>query len=215
MKIKIEGEVWDWTNYVVQQELERAGDYDKIEVEINSVGGSVFAGTAIYDSLKRRTQPKKGYGYGVIASIASVIAQAFDEFEMADTAFMMIHQASALSYGTAETVQSAADMLERIDDVILKVYVDAMERRGKMGDDRAKAERKVRKMMEAETWLTAEEAVALGLADKVRSDSSAPPPINASAQSARFVAQFRNVPKQLLEQSNDNAKPQDQPKPQA
>ena len=128
-----------------------------IEVAINSPGGSVFQGLAIYNTL--RTHPARIVTRvdGVAASAASFIAQAGDDRIMVESSQMMIHNAMATAYGNADDFREVADFLDRQSTNIANLYAS----RSGMPADRYV------EMMNAETWMTAEEAVAEGLADSV------------------------------------------------
>ena len=130
---------------------------DKIRVEINSPGGDVFDGIAIYNALRLHPAKVTTRVDGLAASIASVIAQAGDHRIMVDSSQMMIHNAWGLTVGNRTDHTDMADLLEQQDQVIAGVYATAS---GKPAES-------FRAMMDAETWLTAEQAVAEGLADEV------------------------------------------------
>jgi ATP-dependent protease ClpP protease subunit len=128
-----------------------------VELHLNTEGGEVFDGLAIYDALKRRG------GVTVVvdslaASIGSVIAQAGERRVMARNATMMIHDASSGVMGNAADMTSMAELLDKTSDNIASVYA---ERAGGTTED-------WRGAMRATTWYSAEEAVSAGLADEVR-----------------------------------------------
>ena len=129
----------------------------EIEVAINSPGGSVFEGLAIYNSL--RTHPARVITRvdGLAASAASFIAQAGDERIMVESSQMMIHNAMTGVFGNAADFRDVADFLDKQSVNIANLYASRSE---------MPVERYI-EMMAAETWLSAEEAVAEGLADSV------------------------------------------------
>jgi ATP-dependent protease ClpP protease subunit len=132
-------------------------DATDITVHINSPGGDVFDGIAIYTALQNHPATITVKIDGLAASAASFIAQAGDTITMARQAQMMIHDASGLCLGNAADMQAMADMLERISESIASIY-----------HDRAGGGVKTwRKAMLAETWYSAEEAVTARLADDV------------------------------------------------
>lgn len=147
----------DVTPQMFEQDMAALGDVDELKIYINSGGGSVFAGMTIYNILKRHRARKTVYVDGIAASIASLIAMAGDEIVMAENAMMMIHEASALGRGNKRELRRVADALARMDDALLNTYA---ARTGK-----SKAE--LAAMLEAETWMTAREAVENGFADRV------------------------------------------------
>lgn len=129
----------------------------EIEVQINSPGGEVFAGIAIYNALRSHPAKVTTRVDGIAASIASVIAQAGDHRVMLSSAQMMIHEAWGLAVGPARDMREMADLLDRQSDVIAGIYAS------RSGGDVAA----FREHMAAEKWLTDKEAVELGLADEV------------------------------------------------
>jgi ATP-dependent Clp endopeptidase proteolytic subunit ClpP len=132
-------------------------DADQITVRVNSPGGSVFGGIAIYNALRTHKAKVTVLVDSIAASVASVIAQAGDERVMVQHSQMMIHEAQGLALGSGTEIREYADLLDTQTDLIANIYA---ERSGK-------SERVFRSLMEAETWFTAEDAVAEGLADSV------------------------------------------------
>lgn len=151
------------TDVNFQKELKALGDVEEIEVRINSVGGDVFQGWAIYNLLKQHKAKITTYVDGLAASIASIIALAGDTVIMGEGAQMMIHSAWTYTAGNARDLESVIDRLLSIDEQLIKTYA------GKTKKDREH----MRGLVQAETWFTAEEAVDIGLADKVEGESLA------------------------------------------
>ena len=120
-----------------------------LDIYINSDGGAVFAGMAIYNMLKRHEGEKTVYIDGIAASVASVIAFAGDKVIMPANTFMMIHRASINVYGNTELLQKYADILGRIDEGIMTVYTDNMKN--------GVTEEEIRNIMNGETYMTAQE----------------------------------------------------------
>lgn len=130
-----------------------------LTVHINSPGGDVFAGVAIYNALKDYSKGKVVVKVdGLAASIASVVAMAGDEIIMSPGSMMMIHNPWSIGVGSSDELRKAADTLDQIKDSILPIYT---ERSGMSEDE-------VKDLMDAETWMTAEKAVELGFADTVQ-----------------------------------------------
>lgn len=128
-----------------------------LNVRINSPGGSVVDGFAIYNLLKAHKGDVTVFIDGLAASIASVIAMAGDKVIMPKNALMMIHNPSVFADGDAESLRKLADDLDKFRDGIVSAYT---ERTGKKAD-------KIKKMMDEETFITAEEAVEMGFADEI------------------------------------------------
>jgi ATP-dependent Clp protease protease subunit len=162
-------------------DLKAVGKAARITLRINSPGGSVFDGLAIHNSLKRLSARKTVWIDGIAASIASVIAMAGDEIVMPENAMMMIHDPAGMVVGTAPDMRAMAEALDRIKGGLVSAYRD---RTGKPEAD-------IEQLMAAETWLTANDAVAAGFADRVDK------PIRATA---RFdLSHFRNAPAALAD----------------
>lgn len=138
-------------------------DADVIHVRLNTPGGSVFDGMAIYNAL--RAHPAKVIMHidALAASIGSVIALAGDEIRMASNAFVMIHNAWTFAMGNASQLHKDATTLEKIDESIMAIYA------AKTGESREELQR----LMADETWFTAEEAADIGLVDTIVDTSTA------------------------------------------
>lgn len=133
-----------------------------INLHLNSPGGEVFDGMAIYNALKSHRATVNVSIEGIAASIATVIAMAGDHVSIAPQATMMIHEAHMLALGNAAEMTKAAANLERCSANIASVYA---ERTGV-------PEATWRDRMQAETWYSAKEAVAAGLADEVLANAT-------------------------------------------
>jgi ATP-dependent protease ClpP protease subunit len=159
---------------------------DTISLHINSPGGNVFEGNTIYNALHRHPATVTAHVDGLAGSIASIVAIAADHVVMAPNALMMIHEASVIAMGNAEDMRQTADTLDRVSGTLVAAYVD---KTGKSADE-------VRAAMRAETWFSAEEAVAWGLADEVAGenvDVAALAHFDASA-----ISKFRHAPAELI-----------------
>tara|TARA_R100000750_G_scaffold23265_1_gene15179 strand:+ start:1841 stop:2614 length:774 start_codon:yes stop_codon:yes gene_type:complete len=147
----------DVTPNMVNEALAKAGDAELVEVFINSYGGSVFAGHAIYNILKRHTALIRVYVDGIAASAASVILQAGDERIVAPNGIVMIHNPMGGSWGYAEDMRKYADTLDTIKGTIEDTYLE------KVNIERDK----LIELMDAETYMNASEAVEMGFVDSV------------------------------------------------
>lgn len=128
-----------------------------ILLRINSPGGSVFDGRAMFSALQLHPARITALIEGVAASAATSVAMAADEVQMVDGALFMIHRAWTVTMGNAEDLLATAALLEKIDSALVNDYV------GKTG---ANSEQ-VQEWMSAETWFTAQEAEAAGFVDKI------------------------------------------------
>lgn len=153
-----------------------------LDIYINSPGGSVFDGMAIYNQLDRWSGKKTVHIDGLAASIASVIAMVGDEINIADNGLFMIHSAWGLSMGNAEEMRKYAASLDKVDETILNTYIKRTKGDSKQIDN----------WMRAETWMNAQEAVDRGFSDKKSGE-------NAMKAEFPMLAKFKNTPQQLRE----------------
>ena len=164
----VEGDGYDWWKDEVirsetsantfREELAAHPDVTQINIYINSYGGSVFEGTAIYNQLKRHPAHKTVYVDGFACSIASVIAMAGDEIVMPRKALMMVHNMMMGVMGNAAELRKAADDLDKINEAGREAYLQ------KAGDKLTPEV--IAQLEDDETWLTAEECIHYGLADR-------------------------------------------------
>lgn len=140
----------------IKKQLE-AAQGKALDVHINSGGGEVFEGFAIYNMLKAY----EGYVTvtidGISASIASVIAMAGNSIKMNKASMMMIHNASGVSWGNAEEMEKVVRALHQIDEVIVGIYRDRTNL----------DEETIKEMMSKETYLTSDECLANGFCDEI------------------------------------------------
>lgn len=133
-----------------------------IIVWLNSPGGDVFAASQIYNMLKEYDGKVTVKIDGIAASAASVIAMAGSEILMSPVAMMMIHNPATVIFGEASDLKSGIDMLSEVKESIINAY----EQKTSLPRN------KISKMMDAETWFSAQKAVELGFADKVLYEDS-------------------------------------------
>lgn len=167
----------------------------KITMRINSGGGSVFEGLTIYNYLKSYKGNVKVIVDGLAASIASIIAMAGNRIEMGEGALMMIHDPLMGVQGNADEMRKAADLLDKVGGSLADIYVN------KTGLSKAE----VLKMMNEETWLTANEAVDLGFATKAKGKT-----VSIDNKSILQMVARYNPPKQITSSlTNSNNKMED------
>lgn len=160
----------------------------KIDMHINSPGGEVFDGAAIYNAVRRHPASVTSFVDGIAASIASVIALAGDRVIMAGNAIYMMHNPSGLVIGTSEDMRKTADILDKVRETMVGAYV------GKSG----KGETEIKALLDGETWMNADEALAAGFADEIGDEMD-------MAACAKFIPVmsklgFKNVPQRLTAQ---------------
>lgn len=154
-------------------------DASTINLRINSNGGNVFDGIAIYNYLKSAKQRVEVDIDGVAASIASIIAMSGDEIRMAENGWMMIHDPWIVTGGTSEELRKTADTMDGIRQSLLDTYVS------RTGGD---AEQ-ISNMMREETWLNAKDAAELGFVDQT---------VESMAVAAHVHKDwFKNIPEPL------------------
>lgn len=170
MKINIKGPIisnsdawiYEWFGIeatspsMVDKAIEKANGED-LEVEINSGGGSVFAGSEIYTALKSYKGNVTVKIVGLAASAASVIAMAGKKVLMSPTAQMMIHNVSSWAAGDYREMEHTAEILKNANDTIANAY------RLKTG----KEQKELLSLMDNETWMTAQKAKELGFIDEI------------------------------------------------
>lgn len=161
-----------------------------LNIYINSGGGSVFAGLAIYNMLKRHNGQKIVYVDGLAASIASIIALAGDKVVMPKSSMLMIHKPWSYTSGNATDFRKLADDLDEIEKCILAVYEENLKEGVEIET--------IQDLVNAETWLTGEEAekyfnVEIGEEKQV------------AACASDYFEKYTHTPKDLL-------KPQVEPK---
>lgn len=164
--VKADGYDW-WREEVIRSEtsantlrdeLASHPEVSQINIYINSQGGSVIEGTAIYNQLKRHPAHKTVYVDGFACSIASVIAMAGDEVVMPRNTMMMLHNMWMVVQGNAAELRKAADDLDKMNEAGRAAYLQ------KAGDKLTPE--MIAQMEDDETWLTAQECMEYGLADR-------------------------------------------------
>ena len=151
-------------------------DGQHIHLRINSPGGSVIEGTAIYNSLRRHQGGLTVHIDALAASMASVIAMAGAPVYIADNALLMIHNPWTVSMGDSDQLRREADLLDKLKSTLVNAY----KRKSGMEEE------EIRAMMDAETWLDAVEAVALGFADAIEEGVAAAASVTPDQLRARF-----------------------------
>jgi ATP-dependent Clp protease, protease subunit len=160
-------------------ELKALGNVEEITIRINSPGGSVFDGDAIYNALARHPAKVIAEIDGLAASAASYIAMAADEIRMAENALMMIHNGQGVTIGDKRDHAKMIELLGKIDGTIANIYA---KRSGRRPETFAK-------LMDEETWFTAQEAVENKLADTVLPSKKV-----AARFDPRALSNFKHAP---------------------
>jgi ATP-dependent Clp endopeptidase proteolytic subunit ClpP len=178
---------------------ENAEGAPEITVRINSYGGAVSEGVAIYNLLSQHAARVTCIVDGFALSAASVIAMAGDEIHMLPGTMMMIHPASGGAWGTAEDMEIVAKALRSMSDASGQIYAD---RTGKSKED-------CLALMDAETWFQPSEALAAGFCDKVVSGKRKAEAAMTARPAQQWLQSYKCAPTaftQLLQQREDRAR---------
>lgn len=188
----------DFTSADVNVALAEAGPDTPLEIRLSSFGGDAGEGLAIYSALIAHQGRKTMLLQGIAASAGSLIAMAGDEIIISRFALFMIHDAELYGIGgSAEDIRRHAQGLDTISEAYAKAYAD---RSGKPVDA-------IRQLMIAETWFSADEAIAEGFADRIAESAASPEP----AAAAYALAHYRNPPQRLAALAEARGRTQEAP----
>lgn len=183
------GEYWDGvTAKQFAQDIKALNGKD-VAIRFNSGGGGVFDGAAMYNTLAQHPGNVTVYIDGMALSIASVIAMAGKKIKMAENAWLMVHKPSVGAWGDSNELRKQADLLDRLqENTLLPAY------RNKTG----KSDEELNQMIDAETWLSAQQALELGFVDEVIEAANVSASVDLTAPEfskapAAFLAQFGAV----------------------
>lgn len=171
---------WGISAKQFRDELKALGEVSLLNIHIHSPGGEIWDGLAIHNILAAHKARKIVHIDGIAASMASAIAMVGNEIEMAENAWMMIHNPAWAVGGDPDELREAAELLDKTKSQLAGIYAKRC----------GLPEEEVIALMDAETWMTAEEAVAKGFADRTTESLE----IAASCDLRRF----RCVPTSLL-----------------
>ncbi len=185
---------WTGTGVTAQSvadAIKSAGSFDRIAVRINSPGGDCFEGVAIYNLIRAQKVPVEVFVDGIAASAASIVAMAGDIVNVGIGAMLMIHNAMTMAYGDAPAFRKIADTLEKISQTVGGIYVK------KTGKTAAQ----IAELMDAETWLDAQDAIKNGFADAILNQDE-----ESTTQARALLKSFnlrhcRHVPEQLRQRA--------------
>jgi ATP-dependent Clp protease protease subunit len=161
-------------------DLKKLDNASTIDVRINSEGGDVFAGKAMYTLLSQHKAKVVVHIDGIAASAASFIAMAGNEIEIAEAAFVMVHDAYGVTAGRAADMRAFADLLDATNASIVDIYAA----RTKNKPDQ------IAKWMDAETWMSGKDALKNGFADRMVENMKV-------AASISDPSKFKNLPAAL------------------
>jgi len=197
IEVYVYGEIGTWgitANQFVRDLAALDDGTSPIVVAFNSIGGDLFDGLAIHNALSRLGERCTGRVDALAASAASVAVCGAHRVVVAENAMLMIHNPWTYASGGAEDLRKVATALDQALEVIIAAY-------------KAKApdidEVELRRLVNAETWLTAREAVALGLADEVGDGVQ----IKACLGQGAVMQKYQHTPKALLDQLTEPLEP--------
>lgn len=183
---------WDEADVMpddVLQALRQVDGLDELNIYINSPGGSVFAGQAIYNMLNRNKAKKNVYVDGVAASMASVIAMVGDTLHIPSNAFLMIHKPLTIAIGNATDFRKIADDLDTMESGLVNIYEENLKDGVEITT--------IKDLMEKETWLTGEEAAQYFNVEVGESKAIA-------ACATDILARYDKTPQKLVAQVNNS-----------
>ena len=151
-----------------------------IHLRVDSPGGDVFAARAIEQAIREHPSQIVAHIDGHAASAASYVVMAADQRRIAPGGFVMIHKAWTIAFGNADELLQVADLLEKIDGTLVDTYAAAT---GQSPDQ-------IREWLAAETWFTADEAVANGFADEIATGKQS----GASARTRWDLSAYEHPP---------------------
>lgn len=193
---------WEWqesdkSSYTLSKELQELKDVDTINVHINSYGGEVAEGLAIYNMLRNHKAKVRTYCDGFACSIASVIFMAGDERIMSNASLLFIHNAWTCACGNANDFRKQADDLDKITQASIEAY----KSRVNITED------KLKELLDEETWLLPSEALEMGFATSIVGES-----ITEKAAASARKALFNLV--KNVSQKEPEPKPAQEPAPE-
>lgn len=180
----------DVTAFGFKKELDELGDISELNVHINSLGGSTYQALTIYNLLKQHKAKINIYIDGIAASAASIIAMAGDKIFMPKTSMMMIHNCWTFATGNAKDLRKTADDMDKIAVAYKAAYLSKVN----IGEE------ELDKLLDEETYLTAEECVNMGFADELI-EAEKENPVNQYSNMCLF-----NLVNKLKEKDNKETK---------
>jgi ATP-dependent Clp protease protease subunit len=195
-ELVIYGEIGGWWDGIDAAQTIKdlsALDVDQIDVRLNSPGGVVFDGVAIYNALAQNKANVTVHIEGVAASIASIIAMAGDEIRIGEAANIMVHKPWSFAIGDAEAMRKEADILDTLEGGLVDIY------QARTGADR----KQIEDWVAAETWFRGQAAVDAGFADSIVPAKAK----KSNAAKSAIYAKFRHAPSDFsaLDKTDDPA----------
>lgn len=180
-----------------------------VTFNISSEGGDYFEGLSIANLISNYEGKTIGKGMGIVASAATLVLLSCDEKMMTKNSFFMIHSAWSFVEGNAQDMQKSINLLTNIDEQMAKIYTAQLQSKDKLfGGDYDKTLAEIKKMMQAETWMTAGEALELGFIDGLLDSDEVEDYQNYEAifNKVRAQGKFKNFPNIKNENSMNDKK---------
>ncbi len=188
------GEITSWRWYdedvsasSFQKDLESIGQVDTLNIHINSCGGDVFEGIAIFNLIKQYNANKNVYIDGIAGSIASVIAMAGDNIYMSNTSIIMIHNCWTWTSGNAEDLRKTADDMDKVMKALKNAYLAKVNIK----------EERLQELLDEESYLTADECLEMGFCSEIIEYDEEEQALSASSKGYyNLVMQIKELKKQ-------------------
>ena len=186
------------TKDTVKKALNEAGGQDVL-INISSSGGSIIEGMAISEMIALYSGKTTTRGIGIVASAATIILMAGKKKEMTKNSFFMMHNSWGGVEGNVFELEKTIELLRMFDEQMAAIYTAQLESKGKLiGGSKEKTLEEVKKMMSAETWLTADEALEMGFIDMIVEEKKEENSIYEEAYAMiRAEAKFKNIPNKI------------------
>jgi ATP-dependent protease ClpP protease subunit len=197
--IDILGEISESVNSynLVRNKINEANGQE-INLVISSGGGSVTEGMGIADLIANYPNETTATGIGLVASIATVVLLSADKVKMTENAFLMIHRPWSYTMGNADELEATAGLLDKMEAKLLDIYTASVYKRKGYQNN---LHENITKMMAAETWLTAQEALEFGFIDEIVKSGEKNIDMLPLQNS---LSNFKNVPAALLINNKKN-----------
>lgn len=173
---------------IVRELMEIESAYQKVDIRVNSMGGEVYSGIAIFNALRVSKADINIYIDGIAASIASVIASCGKPVHMSRYARLMVHSVSGGCYGNKDEIRQCINEIESLEETLADIYANRCKK--------TKDEIKQLFFDGGEHWFTADEALAMGLVDSIYDTD--PVPVDSTPQQVFDIYQNRLNPKNML-----------------
>ena len=187
-EVYLYGDVGTWDDVNVadfKAQLEGVDSEKPLNIHISSYGGEVNEGLAISSIIRKHEGKTKAIIDSWACSIASIIACSCDEVEMYNSSMLMIHNALCCAFGNAKELREQADVLDKISNSLKTVYLEKAN--GKLDLE------KITELMDAESWLSAEECLQFGLCDNIIDSQKAVAKLDTG-----ILDKYNNIPEQII-----------------